>query len=137
MGIGRFFKSLVDSEVMGEEIILNIQKVYQKTKDMSPHEDPHELLAKTWLVRAMARGINIKDERIALAAMTETYLFSCLRPGANVRALALHLLFQERQDILNQYPKFEQEYTRLMLPIYEAVEIGTINDLYEKYNPNM
>lgn len=137
MGIGRFFKSLVDSEVMGDEIVLKVQEIYKKTQEISPHDDPHETLAKTWLSRMRARGIDIDQEGIALNAMTSSYIFACLRPGANVRALALHILFEERPDIIEQYPKFSQEYNDLLSPIHQALEDGSAETLYRKYNPNI
>ena len=137
MGFLRFAKSLFDSETMGEEIILNVQKIFKQTHEMSPHNDPHEILAKTWLSRMKARGLDINNESIALGSMTETYIFACVRPNANIRALALHLLFQERPDIIQQFPKFEEEYGRIMTPIFKAMENGTADQLYRKYNPHL
>ena len=140
MGILRFLKSLSDSEVMGEEVIIAIQKLYKQTQDLSPHDEPHESLSKTWLSRARARGIDINTQEVAMGAWSSTQLFSLLPHGANIRAMAIHILFLERPDIQAAYPKFEQEYDHLMKPIMAVLAKGedeVFEELYKKYNPRL
>ena len=119
MGIGRFFKSLVNAEVMAEEIIKSIIQLYEETARYSPGDSPQDLLVKTYLSRLRARGIDIEDERLVLNAMSETMLYSQLPEGQNIKALALFCLFKERPDIIEAYPKFATEYERLMAPVLE------------------
>ena len=123
MGIGRFFKSLVNSEVMAEEIIKSIIQLYEETARYNPGDSSQELLVKTYLSRLRARGIDIEDERVVLNAMSETMLLSQLPEGQSIKALALTCLFKERPDIIGAYPKFAAEYERLMTPILEPANV--------------
>jgi hypothetical protein len=133
MGIGRFLKSLVDSEVMGEEILKAIHDLFHQTSHYNSGDDPHDLLCKTLLGRLRARKIDISNNDVFLRAMSDTYLYACLPPGKNIRALALHCLNKERPDIINQYPKFGQEYDRLMKPLLSGDQ--DVARLYKLHNP--
>jgi predicted RNA-binding Zn-ribbon protein involved in translation (DUF1610 family) len=114
MKIGRFFKSLINSEVMGEEIVKSIIHLYEQTARYNPGDSTHDLLLKTYLARLKARRININDERVLLNAMADIQLPSQLPEGKNIKALAIYCLFKERPDIIESYPKFAKEYERLM-----------------------
>ena len=114
MAIGRFFKSLVNSEVMGEEIVRSIIHLYEQTARYNPGDSTHDLLLKTYLARLRARRINIDDERVVLSAMADIQLPAQLPEGKNIKALALYCLFKERPDIIEAYPKFAAEYERLI-----------------------
>ena len=92
MGIGRFLKSLVDAEVMGEEILKAVHRLFEETSRYSSGEDPHHILQLTYLARLQARKIDISESHVLIKAMTDTYLHACLPPGKNIRALALHCL---------------------------------------------
>jgi len=117
MGILRALKSIVDSEVMGEEIVKKVIDIFDETVRYSPGDDRHELLAKTYISRLIARGENINEDLIAVQALGQTQVFSMLPEGKDIKALALHMLYQERPDIIESYPKFGQEYQRLMEPV--------------------
>ena len=134
MGIGRFFKSLIDSEIMGEEILKAVHDLFAQTSKYNGGDTPHDILYKTYLGRLRARKIDISDAQVLTEAMTDTYLLACLPPGKNIRALALHCLNQERPDIINQYPKFSAEYDRLMKPLKSGD--SDISSLYKRYNPD-
>jgi len=120
MAIWRFFQSLVNSEVMGEEIVKSIIHLYEQTARYSPGDSTHDLLLKTYLARLKARRIDINDERVLLNAMVDIQLPAQLPEGKNIKALALYCLFKERPDIINSYPKFAAEYGRLMESIQES-----------------
>lgn len=138
MAIGRFFKSLVNSEVMGEEIVKSIIQLYEQTARYSPGDSTHDLLLKTYLARLKARRININDERVLLNAMVDIQLPAQLPEGQNIKALALYCLFKERPDIINLYPKFAAEYRRLMAPIQEgsSFDDGDMDVLKISYEQN-
>ena len=120
MTIGRFFKSLVNTEVMGEEIVKSIIHLYEQTARYNPGDDTHDLLLKTYLARLRARRINIDDERVLISAMADIELPAQLPAGKNIKALALYCLFKERPDIIEAHPKFAAEYERLMAPLLET-----------------
>jgi hypothetical protein len=117
MGIFRTLRGIVNSEVMGEEIVKKIIDVFNETSRYSPGDDRHELLAKTYISRLVARGENINEETIALESLSQTHIFSLLPEGKDIKAMALHILNQERPDIIQAYPKFGLEYMRLMEPV--------------------
>lgn len=120
MGIGRFFKSLVNAEVMGEEIIKSIIHLYEQTARYNPGDSAQDLLLKTYLARLKARRINIDDERVVLNAIGDIQIPAQLPEGKNIKALALYCLFKERPDIIAAYPKFSAEYERLVAPVLNS-----------------
>ena len=137
MAIGRFFKSLVNAEVMGEEIVRSIIHLYEQTARYNPGDSTQDLLLKTYLARLKARRINIDDERVVLNAMADIHLPAQLPEGRNIKALALYCLFKERPDIIETYPKFAAEYERLMAPILEpsSVDDDDIDPLKSSCEP--
>ena len=137
LAIGRFFKSLVNAEVMGEEIVRSIIHLYEQTARYNPGDSTQDLLLKTYLARLKARRINIDDERVVLNAMADIHLPAQLPEGKNIKALALYCLFKERPDIIETYPKFTAEYERLMAPILEpsSVDDEDIDPLKSSYEP--
>lgn len=137
MGIGRFFKSLVNPEAMGEEIIALQEKAYREAQKMYPGADPHLLLAQVWLSRMAARGKSPNDEQLQTVAFSETMQFACVPPPKNVRALGHYFVYKERPDIIKSYPKFGDEFTQLMAPVFAAREKGQIDSLYSRFNPQM
>jgi hypothetical protein len=137
MGIGRFFRSLVNPEVMGEEIVATQEKAYRKAETLYPGADPHILLAQVWLSRMAAHGKNPMDELMQTAAYSETLQFACIPPPKNVRALGLYFIYKEQPSILESNQKFGLEFKQLMQPVLTAIENGTIEDLYQRYNPQM
>jgi len=137
MGIGRFLKSLVNPEVMGEEIIANQEKAYMKAKELYPGAEPHALLAHVWLTRMAAHGKNPMDETMQTLAFTETMQFACVPPPNNVRALGLYFIYKEQPNILQTYPKFGIEFETIMSPVFQAMESGNLDAFYKRYNPKM
>ncbi len=137
MGIGRFFKSLVNPEVMGEEIIASQERNYRQAERMYPGADPHMLLAQVWLSRMAASGKNPKDEMMRIAAFSETKQFACIPPPNNIRALGLYFIYKECSYIVQTYPKFGMAFDSLMTPVFKATENGSIDELYQRYNPKM
>lgn len=135
MGFLRLLKSLVDSEVMGEEIILAVERLYRQTKLLSPGDEPYDTLVKTYLARLKARGQNINNEGTIISAQSLCFRFACLREGENARALSLWCLWEERKDIVGSYPKFMQAYETAMYPTAKAEKEGTLRELFSKYNP--
>ncbi len=69
--------------------------------------------------------------------MHVTARFACIPPPANVRALAIHFIQEERPDIFNSYPEFILEYNSLMLPVDQAIMRDELDALYRSYNPNI
>lgn len=148
MAIGTFFRSLVDNEVMGEQIIKAIQDLYSKTKLASPADDPHVILANTYHARIKvqkmgfkppgARRLDARDPDIGLLALSETVIFACLPEGHNVRALAIKILMDERPDIALQHPKFEADFEMRMQPLIERfVDGGSLYSAYCQYNTQL
>jgi hypothetical protein len=137
LAIGRFFKSLVNAEVKGEEIVRSIIHLYEQTARYNPGDSAQDLLLKTYLARLKARRINIDDERVVLNAMADIHLPAQLPEGRNIKALALYCLFKERPDIIETYPKFAAEYERLMAPILEpsSVDDDDIDPLKSSCEP--
>ncbi|MGB5987433.1 MAG: hypothetical protein WBG37_19160 [Desulfobacterales bacterium] len=70
-------------------------------------------------------------------AFGETFLHACVKPPLCARSLGLYFLYKEHPEIIEKYPKFGEEYTELIGPIFEAQEDGTIEELYRRYNPTM
>ncbi len=137
MGIGRFFKSLVNPEVMGEEIIALQEKAYGEAQKMYPGADPHLLLAQVWLSRMAAQGVNPNDQKYHTVAFSETMQFACVPPPRNVRALDHYFIYKERPDIIEKYPQFGTEFAQIMAPIFVAMENGQMDSLYSRLNPQM
>lgn len=137
MGIGRFFKSIFNAEVLGEEIVAAQEKAYRRVKELSPGAEPHAVLAQVWLSRMAVRAKKPMDETMQAVAFSETMLFACVPPPNNARALGLHFINKERPDIFQVYPKFGSEFAALMEPVIKAVENGTLDALYQRYNPQM
>lgn len=131
----RFLKSIVNAETMGEEIIHHVQKNFDKTKKLSPGDDPHMLLNKTYLSRLRARGEDINSENIIRKSLSDTMLLSCLPEGQDIRGLALTILFKERPDIEQDFPKFRQDFELIMGPFFKRIEEGEkVEELYFSRN---
>lgn len=137
MGILRFLRSIVNREVMGEEIVNQQEKIYRLDKKIFPDTDLHDRLVGIWISRMRARQKNIEEEAIEkMLARAETALFACAPPPDSVRALGLYFIYKERPDIILAYPKFGKEFEKLMMPVFVAKEKGSLEQLYKSYNPN-
>jgi len=135
MGIGTFFRSFVNAEVLGDEIIRMQVDTYKFMKERNPDMEPHALLALVWTSRMQALGKNVRSELMQQQAYTETLQYSCLPPPTNARALGLWFIYKERPDILERYPRFATEYESLLAPISNAIQTGSFTVCYGRYNP--
>ena len=145
MGIFNFFKSLVDSETLGDEIIRSQEKAYNNVQKLYPDADQHDLLALVWLSRIApskylnaisGKNTNI-DEELQTVAFSETMLFACIQPPGNVRVLGLYFIYKECPFIIEKYPKFSREFIELMSPVFAAMKDGSIEGLYKKFNKSL
>jgi hypothetical protein len=137
MGLGDFFRSLVDPEVCGDEIVRAQENAYEKYQRQHPDYEPHELLACVWLSRQAASLRHTNNPAMQIAAYSETYLCACVSPPQCARAFGLYTVYKEKPDIIESYPRFSYEYTRLMEPVFRAQKDNTLQDLYCKYNPRL
>jgi hypothetical protein len=146
MAIGGFFRSLVNPEAMGEQIIISIQNLYEKTKKLSPADDPHIILSMTYFARIRSRVVNIpisrqidpKDPSTHTLVLVESLLFACLPEGHNIRALALKILQDERPDIWDRYPRFEADFEMRVSSLFMNVKRGSsLFDIYRLRNPQL
>jgi hypothetical protein len=137
MGIKNLFKQFVSQEALGDQTIDSVVIIFNKAQKARPYEDLHESLASTWMHRMKAMGHNVNDQNMVLNALSETYLHACVRPPLCARSLGLYFLYKENPQIIQKYPKFSSEYNKLIEPVFEAQENGTIDELYKRYNPKM
>ena len=82
-------------------------------------------------------GCDVNDPNMVINALSATYLHACIRHPLCARSLGLYFLYKENPQIILKYPKYSEEYDRLMGPVLEAQENGTIDGLYKRYNPKM
>lgn len=137
MGIFSFIRSIFDTKFNCEYFIKSTEFSFQKHKKAFPGYDPHFYLAQAWLAYMSGRGANPNDPDLQIPAFTTTYLVACVPPPLCARALGLFLLYRERPEEFKKYKAFEEEFNRIMLPVFEAQENGTIEQLYKKCNPKM
>ena len=137
MGIFSFIRSIFDTKYNCEYFIKSTEFSFQKHKKTFPGYDPHFYLAQAWLAYMSARGANPNDPDLKIAAFPTTYLVACVPPPICAKALGLFLLYRERPEEFKKYKALEEEFNRIMLPVLEAQENGTIEQLYKKYNPKM
>ncbi|BAN34903.1 hypothetical protein SCD_n01067 [Sulfuricella denitrificans skB26] len=119
MGLFRILKSIVNTEVMGEEVVSTIEKMYAMSKRTSPSAEEHEILAEICINRMRARSGKQRSEEMEFAALSQSAAFTSLPSPINARALGLYILSQERPDIINQHPKFSAEFHRLMAGAFD------------------
>lgn len=139
MGIGSFFKALVNPEASGELMISSLEKQYQIMTKAMPDKNPYVHLTEIYSIRRSGfRNLKgIEREALFAEATQAAMLHACLPPPKNIRALALFLLFKEREDIMRSCPKFLIEYSELMEPVHAAESKGTRHNLFKKYNPKV
>jgi hypothetical protein len=137
MGIGRFFQSMFDSRVCGQEIIATQQKMYEQSRRENPGDEPHAHLARVWLSRARLHSKNPNDPTVQMVSFTETMQFACIPYPGCVRALGLYIVYKERPDIIQQYPEFAEEFAALIEPVQATMLDGTMMTLYARQNPRM
>ena len=138
MELGRFLRSFVDNEAMGDEVLATIEGMYRRAVKMHPGAEPHAILADIWIARMRANGMarNIDPGALPRKATEETELAACLPPPLNSRALALFMLLKERPDIAAECPKFREEFGALMSPLLDPNRDAINVALYQRHNPN-
>lgn len=137
MGIIRFFRSLANPKVLGEEIIDSIEKSFFKYNEKMKGEDIHWILAHVWLRRRRFYGEKFNNELSEATAMNETFLFACIPPPMCAKALGIYMIRKEAPQVIEKHPEFLEEFNRIMAPVLEAADDGSIDSLYKKYNPNL
>ena len=137
MGFIRFFRSLANPKILGEEVIDSIEKSSYKFGEQMKGEDIHYVLANVWLKRRMLHGEKVNNELGQTIAMNETYLFACVPPPMCAKALGIYMIKKEAPQVIEKHPDFLEEYNRIMAPVIKAVDDGTIDSLYKKYNPHL
>jgi hypothetical protein len=137
MGIFSFIRAMFDTKYSCDQFIKSAEISFHKHKKEFPGYEPHFYLTQAWLAYMAARGSNPYDQDLQLPAFTTTYLVACVPPPKCARALGLFLLYRERPEELEKYKDLQEEFNRIMQPVFEAQENGTIEQLYKKYNPKM
>ena len=107
MSIGSFFKSLVSSEAMGDEIIALQERMYRDFATKHPTDEPHQLLVYVWLGRMAAHRNDIRQEAFQQRAYSDTIQCACLPPPKNARALGLWFIYKERPDSPSALPQVQ------------------------------
>jgi hypothetical protein len=133
----KFLKCALSSKALGDEMISKMVDEYADTQRNFPDYEPHKVLSVLWMVPFVGRGENPLDETLNTTALTETFQFACVAPPNNARCFGLYYIYKERPDIIQDHYKFGQEYDRLMAPVLAAMENGSIDRLYQRYNPMM
>jgi hypothetical protein len=77
---------------------------------------------------------SITEEQMSILSYTETHQFAVLKPPDSIRALALFILYKEKPRLISK--KLSNEYSKLVIPIFEAKEKEIFTDWYERTNPN-
>lgn len=137
MGITRFFQSMFDSRVCGQEVVATQEKMYEQSRCENPGEEPHAHLARVWLSRARVHGKDPNDPAVQMVSFTETMQFACIPYPGCIRALGLYMVYKERPDIIQQHPEFTEEFAALIEPVQGAMVDGSMMTLYARQNPRM
>jgi hypothetical protein len=138
MALGRFFRSFIDKEALGEEMIAAIHRMYQTGARLSPDVSPHALLASVWTNRMKANGMagRVDTEALDDLAWLETQDFACLPYPGNIRALGLYFITKERPDIIAEHPRFGILLTDLRSLLDAPRDAGALHKLYSTLNPD-
>ena len=133
----RFIRSIFDTKYSCYDLVKSAEEVYAKHQREFPGLDPHFYLAQTWLAFKAAKGANPEDEDFKMASFTSTYLLACIPPDKCARALGIYMLYKERPEDVQKLPDLLNEFNEVFVPVMEAQEKGTAEELYQRYNPNM
>jgi len=128
-------RAIFDTEYSNEYFIKNIEDSFYKHKKEFPGNDQHVYLQQVWLAYMAAKGADISDPNIKMAAPGTTYLVACTPPLFCARALGVFLLYRERPEVLKESRNILEEFNKVILPVIQAVENGTVDLLYRRYNP--
>ena len=136
MGLGSFFRSVVDREFLGKDIIKKQIEIYYQQKRLYPDQPQHIHLAQVWLSRQAAQGLNISSLEVQTAAYYKTLLSACIPHPQCAEALGLYILLQERPDIVNDYRYFSESFHHHFDNLMK-LDTKRLRELYIRYNPNM
>lgn len=116
---------------------------YWKLKRSNPGLDEHQYLASVYKHRRnisskLGKTNNVDQELLDTYSYSLTYLFSILPPPDSIRALALHIIYQENPQDLQKSPELISEYNKLTEPVHKLLENNPERfiDEYKKRNPN-
>ncbi len=135
----RYVLSAFSPRTLGEEIIKKQEEIYEGQRRLFPGQDEHTYLTQVWLSRKAAypHRMNPDDPEVQTWAATQTFQFACLEPPASIRALALYIVWKEHPDIIEGSPKYQEEFNRIIVPVFKAEREGTLDTLYAARNPKL
>jgi hypothetical protein len=137
MGLGSFFRSIVDRKFLGNDIVKKQIEIYYQQRHLYPDQAQHFHLAQTWLSRQSAHGVNISTQNMQNQSYAKTLLLACIPHPQCAEALGLFILYDELPDIPKDFPEFAMSYMQLVAPVVEIKEKGNLEQLYRKNNPNI
>lgn len=137
MKIAGMLKRLLNGEALAAHTVESTENAFFRVQKESPYGEPHAWLASTWLNRIKCRKMGYRDPDIHTLSLTETFFHACIKPPLCARSLALYLLYTENPGVMKRSKKLQREFARLMAPVIEAQESGTIREMYRMYNPRM
>lgn len=119
------------------------EKKYWDTRKNYPGLDEHQYLAAVYKQRMKARARltgteNQQEDIYDMGAYSYTLLFSVLPPPDSIRALALHIVYQEDKNYIASNPQLIAEYNNLVGNVQMLYEKNPEEffELYKKRNPN-
>ncbi|MGH9863264.1 MAG: hypothetical protein ACRD35_07550 [Candidatus Acidiferrales bacterium] len=135
----RYIVSVFNPRVLAQEIIKKQEEIYESQRRHFPGQEEHIYLAQVWLSRGAAyrHRLDPNDPDVQTRAFIETHAFACLDPPDSIRALGLYIVWKEHRDIIKHYVEFQEEFNRIMQPVHQAEEDGTIDKLYSRRNPKL
>ena len=138
----RFIKNITkvaftSSEKLAEEFINSYIADYIKAQKEFPSAEPHELLAMICLATPTSQGISPLDPKLQEAAFSSTFLFACLPPPINARALGIYRTGNENPTLYKSLKNLPSEYVELMKPVHDEWEKDKLLKLYGRYNPTL
>lgn len=128
----KFLKSLFSTKASAKEFIESIEFSYNKHRSHFPGKNQHFYLAQAWLAYMQAKGASIDEPAIQEAAFTTTYQIACIPHPDCGKALGIFLLYRERPNDIDS--ETEATFNSIYVPVMEAQEKGTIEELYKKHN---
>jgi hypothetical protein len=135
----RYLLSTFSPKILAEEIIKKQEEIYEAQRRRFPGQEEHVYLAQVWLSRGASypHRLDSNDPEVQTRAFIETRAFACLSPPDSIRALALYIVWKEHRDTIERYVEFQEEFNRIMAPVHQAEQDGTIDKLYSKRNPKL
>ncbi len=145
IGFWRTMGCVFNKRLLIEETIKKQEQIYRTYKSRYSALEPHELLDRVWLSWMCTYGRGSITPEAKMVASAVTCDFACMPEPANVRSLAVYMLYKEYELEIESNPKLQEllmsteagkEFDIQVVRVAEAKANGTFMDLYEKYNPN-